>query len=549
VDRIVEAMARRYGKDPRVWGWQVDNEPPGAPDYGPSARAAFRTWLARRYGTVARLNEAWGDAFWSLRYPSFAQVDPLDPEPGEDRPSPHALLDFQRFTADVQADFLDRQARIIKRHASPSQWVTSNYTNVTFGSDPRRTRDLDFPTFTFYPVAGANPLGGETFRLGNPWRLEEACDYFRPIAGRMGVMELQPGQVNWAPTNPKPAPGAVRMWIWHAFAGGSSFVCTYRFRQPRCGSEMYHEGIVGLDGVTPSQGGREFVQAMAELRALEPELRPGAPLPAREASLRAALLWSHDAMWDLDNQKQGEAWSTLRHRSRYSAALKALGAPVDWIRETDDFSKHPFLVAPAYALAEPALVAKWKAYAEAGGHLVLTCRTAQKDARGHFPEAPLGGRIAGLIGATLLGYDTLPGDAEGSVQAADGDHPWRAWGELLDPGPGTEVLASYKTGFYRGRAAAVTRRLGKGSVTYIGVETLDGALERSLLREVYRRAGCVPSGLPPGVYVEFRDGVKVAVNYGPRPADLPVAPGARILLGALPLDPGQVCVWKEPELP
>ena len=303
--------------------------------------------------------------------------------------------------------------------------------NATEMSDPRRPQALDFPTFTMYLVAGANFLGGQTFRYGNPYRLMEASDYFRPIAGVTGVMELQPGQINWATTNPKPEPGAVRMWVWHAFGGGSSFLCTYRYRQPRFGSEMYHEGIVGLDGVTPSQGGREFVQALQELQLVKAAYDPAATLPATLAARRTALLWSHDVMWDLDLQKQGEHWSTWRHRNLYSTIVKSTGAPLDFIAEDDDFSRYPFLVAPAYQLASTALIEKWTRYVEGGGHLILTPRSAQKGADGHFPEVPLGARLEPLVGARLEGIDTLPLDRTGRVAMGTRSFSWRAWGDLL----------------------------------------------------------------------------------------------------------------------
>ncbi|GLH73127.1 hypothetical protein GETHLI_16290 [Geothrix limicola] len=546
VDRIVGALAQRYGHDPRIWGWQVDNEPGAEADFSPSARKAFQAWLKRRYGTVAKLNEAWGGSFWSFRYAAFSQVVlPNASLTGEDKSSPHALLDFQRFTADTQAAFLDRQAAILKRHIAPTQWVTTNYTNVTQGSDPRRSHTVDFPTFTFYPVSGSNVLGGETFRQGNPFRMMEACDYFRPIAGTTGVMELQPGQVNWAPTNPKPMPGAVRMWLWHAFGGGCSFACTYRYRQPRFGSEMYHEGIVGLDGTSLSQGGQEFAQTIAELQRLKPAFDAAATMPARLAARRTALLWSHDVMWDLELQKQSETWSTWRHRSRFSAAVKSTGAPMAFISEADDFSAYPFLVAPAYQLADAKLIEKWRRYVEGGGHLILSCRSAQKDGSGHFPETRLGSRLEALTGAHLEGFDTLPGDSTASVSAQGQTTRWRTWGDILRPSAEATPLATYGDAFYAGAAAATTHRLGKGSVTYIGVETLDGALERTLVRDVYARAGVAIEDYPKGVYVEWRDGFFVAVNYSASPAALPLAPGSTTLLGQNPLQPTQVLVWKE----
>ena len=300
-----------------------------------------------RYGTIDRLNEAWGGAFWSLRYDRFEQVVlPNDAAGNEDKTSPHAVLDFRRYTADATAAFLDRQAAILRRHARPGQWITTNYTNVSEGADARRPRQLDFPSFTIYPVAGANRLGGQSFRYGNPTRMAEALDFHRPIAGVTGVMELQPGQVNWAPVNPLPAPGAVRMWILHALGGGASFVSTYRYRHPRFGSELYHDGIVGTDGVTLTQGGREFVEAVGDVKRLRAAATPGAPLPPGLRARRTAFVWSHDVMWDLENHKETARWDTWRHRTVFTAAVKSTAAPLDFVSENDDLAAYPFAVAP-----------------------------------------------------------------------------------------------------------------------------------------------------------------------------------------------------------
>jgi beta-galactosidase len=109
---------------------------------------------------------------------------------------------------------------------------------------------------------------------------------------------------------------------------------------------------------------------------------------------------------------------------------------------------------------------------------------------------------------------------------------------------GTETLAVYADQFYAGKAAVVTRKRGRGTVTYVGVDTIDGSLERDVMRLVYERAGAEPASYPPGVYVEWRDGFFVAVNYSSRPFDVPVGPGARIVLGANPLRPAGVLIWR-----
>src|SRR3954447_16463887 len=63
-DRIVAAVAGRYGNHPALVGWQTDNEY-GCHDtilsFSPVDLAAFRDWLRRRYQDPGALNEAWGN--------------------------------------------------------------------------------------------------------------------------------------------------------------------------------------------------------------------------------------------------------------------------------------------------------------------------------------------------------------------------------------------------------------------------------------------------------------------------------------------------------
>ncbi|MBP1660962.1 MAG: Beta-galactosidase, partial [Candidatus Aminicenantes bacterium] len=132
----------------------------------------------------------------------------------------------------------------------------------------------------------------------------------------------------------------------------------------------------------------------------------------------------------------------------------------------------------------------------------------------------------------------------GLVRMKDRGYAWNAWADVLAPAPGTETLAVYADQFYAGKPAVVTRALGRGTVTYIGAATIEGDLERDVLHEVYRRAGVEAESYPPGVYVEWRDGFFVAVNYSSRPFAVPVPAGARIVLGANPVRPADVLIWR-----
>jgi beta-galactosidase GanA len=98
--------------------------------------------------------------------------------------------------------------------------------------------------------------------------------------------------------------------------------------------------------------------------------------------------------------------------------------------------------------------------------------------------------------------------------------------------------------FYAGQSAAITRKLGRGTVTCVGVESLSGELESDLLRTVYQRAVPVEN-LDDGFVVDWRDGFWVATNFTHKKQRAPMAKGAKILVGTRELPPGGVTVWRE----
>jgi beta-galactosidase len=549
VAKIVDELGRRYGRDPRVWGWQLDNE---LSHYGKepcqcdACQAGFRSWLQKKYGTIGELNRAWGNAFWSQMYQSFDQVRIPNPPEYVAQFNPHAMLDAQRWFAATAADYLRFQADILRRYCGSRQWITTNFMNDFGAVDPALSgRDLDIITWTIYPAHGNLNEGPLGYRLGSAAMLSFAGDFHRAINGLHGIMELQPGQVNWGDVNPQPYPGAVHLWLLRAFASGAKFVCTYRFREPLSGAELYHYGLVGPDGVTLTTGGEQYAQAARELALLRQNLRPDAKAPAAYAARRAALLYGREARWDLDNHKQNIRWDTYGHLLKQYRALKCVGAPVDVITEDKDFNAYPFLVVPAYQLVDDQLVQRWKTYAEQGGHLIVTCRTGQKDRRGHLWEGPWAAPILDLIGAKISFYDTLPAPYTGKVRTPNQTYDWASWGEVLEPREGTTALARYDDQYYAGGVAAVTRPLGRGTVTYLGVDSLDGGLEARLIRDVYVRAGVGVPQFDDGFLVDWRDGFWVATNFTEKTQAAPIPDGAKVLVGARDVPTAGVAVWQE----
>lgn len=554
-ERIITELAKRYGQDDRIWGWQLDNEPHYGVlyDYSEGHEKEFRTWLREKYGTIDRLNEAWGAAFWSQTYNHFGQIHIPNANRAPQGANPHALLDFQRFNAEALAEALRFQKEVLERHISDEQWVTTNYAYFKFlpSVDPfLNQEDLDFASHTMYLTSQfldspAGPLG---HRLGSGMELAFSQEFAESMNGITGIMELQPGQINWGRFNPQPLPGAVRMWVWHSFALGDRFACTYRFRQPLFGGEQTHKGIMETDGVTVARGGLEYVQTIQELKELkEKYYDPNATMPADVASRRTAFLWKQDNLWNLENHKHHEDWDTWRHYYTYYGNLKRMGAPVTFLSPDDEFDpvEYPFMVGPAFQMISEELVEKWRRYVEAGGNLILTTRTGMKRPNGHLWEKLLQEPIWDLIGAQIDFFDHLPAGRPGTVEMDGLSYAWHVWGDVLKPEDGTTVLARHADQYYQGEAAVVTRRLGEGSVTYIGTFSDGGELERAVLRKVYQERGARLLDLPPYAFTEWRDGFWVTVNYTSEAVEAPVPAGAEVIYGERRTPPGGVTVWVE----
>ena len=110
-------------------------------------------------------------------------------------------------------------------------------------------------------------------RQGDPDAQAFHHDLYRAVGrGRFWIMEQQPGPVNWAPWNPAPLAGMVRLWTWEAFAHGAEAVCYFRWRQAPFAQEQMHAGLLTPDS-RDAPGFGEAAQVARELgndRAVPP---------------------------------------------------------------------------------------------------------------------------------------------------------------------------------------------------------------------------------------------------------------------------------------
>jgi beta-galactosidase len=123
-------------------------------------------------------------------------------------------------------------------------------------------------------------------------------------------------------------------------------------------------------------------------------------------------------------------------------------------------------------------------------------------------------------------------------------YEWGSWADIIEPRQGAETLATYTDQFYKGSAAATRHHMGKGTVIYIGVDSLTGDLEADLLRSVYSAAGVNPAHLPINLFVDWRDGFWVASNFTDSTQIVPAPPNTNMISGARSIPPGGTAIWQ-----
>jgi beta-galactosidase len=552
--RIVLAMAEKFGNHPSVIGWQIDNEYSGPFDQSQATHAAFRKWLREKYGDIEKLNRAWGNQFWTTYYTEFDQI--LFPPSREPKyGNPHHVLDASRFWSWAFAAFNRIQTDILRPKIG-SRFLTTNFMHMAPDADPGdMATDLTLTSWDSYPVTGWEKEGSdETYRIADPSGIGITHDLMASYQQRFALMELQPGQVNWSGVPVRVFPNAVRLWVWTAFAHGAEFVTTYRFRQPRFGIELFHHGLVGTDGVTPSQGGREFMQVIEEMRRLDLARVPKFADEPLDTAHTVGLVFDFEQLWYFASLPQSRRWSQPRWLISWYAALSRLGVRVAILRPGAPWPAGlPIVVAPAAQMVDDALLRQFNDYVAGGGNLVLTCRTGLMDRSGQLWEGPTAAPILPLIGASIDGYDSLRDDRFGQIEFGGRSFAWGVWGDQLTASPGTEVLATYADQFYRGAAAITFRPHGKGGVSYFGVfseQPLVDAFVQSVAAkiELLAASDAAPkcaAVLPGRVHILQRGPYRVALNYQDKPVDLETGRNARFLIGSSRLGPADVAVWEE----
>ncbi|WP_421701873.1 beta-galactosidase [Aliiroseovarius sp.] len=512
---ITGKLADRYGANPHVAAWQTDNEY-GCHDtvisYSDAARVAFRKWCAARYGDIATLNDAWGNVFWSMEYDRFDQIDL--PNLTVTEPNPSHVLAFRRFSSDQVVAFNRLQVDLIRAHSSAP--ISHNYMGrITEFDHFDVAADMEIATWDSYPLGfledrvGADATTQRAYaRQGHPDFQAFHHDLYRAVGrGRWWVMEQQPGPVNWAPYNPAPLPGMVRLWSWEAFAHGAEAVCYFRWRQAPMAQEMMHAGLLRPDSVE--------APAMAEARQVAAEIAEAPDVPATQAPVALIFDYGAEWAWQVQPHAAGSAYFDLVFQTY--CACRRLGLSLDILPPSArDFAGYKLVLAPGLMHLPESLK---DALSSCEGKVILGPRAGARTAEMQMP-VPLAPDLPGLD-VTVSRVESLRPDMP--LEIAGGGAVQLYCEELEGQAEVTLRLAG---------GAPLAMRAGQ--VTYLGGWLDQDGLIR-LLRDTCAEAGIETLDLPEGLRIRDTGHERFWFNHTPRDMvfagyDIPAAGVLRQLL-------------------
>lgn len=470
--RIVSTMAERFGSNPNVIGWQIDNEY-NRVCYCERCQSLFQQYLAHKFGTLDALNEHWSTSYWSQTYSAWEQIPiPIGPH------NPGLILEFKRFITGSYREFQRLQVDVLRPYLAPSVWITHNFMDWFDGYDHYTiSEDLDIVSWDWYVGTGHH----DYLTSG------AAHDLTRGFKRRnFWLIETQPGNVNWKSINNSTNKGEARVMAWHAVAHGADAVLYWQWRSALGGQEQLHGTLVD-----PSGQPRPFYE---EAQALARDFAKTSSLLTDTVPVAdVALLNSYDNRWSIQAQRHHGNFDYVAHFKHYYHPLAARNIAADILSADAPLDGYKLVIAPALLMLNETRAARLKTFVENGGHLVLTVRSGMKDDYSALLPMRQPGMLAEMAGVEVEDFyallDPVPVVGDGFSGES---HLWAERLKVRDEA-GTKVIARYgeSNGWLDDQAAVTSHPYGKGYVTYVGAY-LDPTSQQKLFDDIVQSAGVQP---------------------------------------------------------
>ena len=459
--RLAGELAKRYGSNPHVVCWHINNEY-NTGCYCENCEKAFRVWLREKYGTLEAVNAAWNTEFWGHTFYDWDEiVAPNNLSDGMGfgftRKTAFAgiSIDYDRFLSDSLLENYKMERDAIREHDKETP-ITTNLMGTYKGLDYFKwAKEMDIVSWDNYPA------------YDTPWSLTAMRnDLMRGLKDApFMLMEQTPSQQNWQPYNSLKKPGQMRAQSYQTIAHGSDTIQFFQLRRSRGACEKFHGAVIAHSGSGDTRVFRECAQLGEELKNLGTELL-GAGNPAE-----VGIIFDWDNYWALEYTSGPNIdLKYVDQIRRYYKYFYERHIPVDMIPIDGDLSRYKVICAPVLYMVKEGVAEALEAFVEAGGTLVTGMMSGIVDQSDNVHLGGYPGPLRRLCGIWTEETDALAPEQGNTLVFGDGSQS--GCGLLCDliRLEGAQVIASYGGDFYKGTPAVTRNSFGRGTVYYVGTQ-------------------------------------------------------------------------------
>ena len=469
--QLASELAKRYGKNPHVTCWHINNEY-NTGCYCENCEKAFRVWLRKKYGSLEALNAAWNTEFWGHTFYDWDEI--VAPNSladgmgfGWTRKTAFAgiSLDYDRFLSDSLLENYKMERDAIREH-DPDTPITTNLMGTYKGLDYFKwAKEMDIVSWDNYPA------------YNTPWS-ETAMrhDLMRGLKNQpFMLMEQTPSQQNWQAYNSLKRPGQMRAQSYQTIAHGADTIQFFQLRRSKGACEKFHGAVISHSGSEETRVFQECSQLGAELAALGSQLL-GADNPAQ-----VGILFDWDNYWALEYTSGPSVdLKYCNQIHQYYRYFYDRHIPVDMVPMDGDFSRYKAIVAPVLYMVKEGVAEALTAFVEAGGTLITGFMSGIVDQSDNVHLGGYPGPLRKLCGVWAEEIDALAPEQSNTLKFMYGSQS--KCGLLCDilHLEGAQALAVYGEDFYAGAPAVTKNAYGKGTVYYVGTQPEAQGLDKIL---------------------------------------------------------------------
>ncbi|MFR1799558.1 MAG: beta-galactosidase [Enterococcus casseliflavus] len=478
-ERLATKLAERYGENPQVTCWHINNEY-GGECYCDNCEKAFRVWLKDKYHTIEALNKAWNMEFWGHTVYEWDEIvlpNALSEGIGYDKTAFAGIsIDYRRFNSDslLKNYMMERDAI---RKIDPTTPITTNLMGTFKGLDYFKwAKEMDLVSWDNYPS------------YNTPWSLVAMThDLMRGLKQQpFMLMEQTPSQQNWQPYNSLKKPGQMRAQSYQTIAHGADTIQYFQLRRSIGACEKFHGAVI-------EHVGHEDTRVFRETAALGAELAQLSDIIGTQTQAQVAVIFDWDNYWALEYTSGPTVdLKYVEQIHRYYRYFYEQNIAVDLVPVDADLSKYKLVAAPALYMIKEGMQERLTDFVMQGGALLTTYMSGIVDQSDNVHLGGYPGPLRELAGIWVEEIDALAPEQSNGVSLVNEELSGTSnlVSDLIHL-ENAEALAHYTSNFYAGMPAVTKNTFGDGTVYYFGGQ-LEDQLQDQLFKTIVEESDITP---------------------------------------------------------